>query len=234
MGRAVLGLLMIGLDAATCWAAPNTFLLQANGAVSPDSPTVTIELWAAFNPDLYAFGQSLLDMRSGSDVGTFGAPDVLLNDFPWNDPGEITDDGDAIAGIFAKQIHLDGGLFADPSNPILLWTCTWTTDDFTPRDVPLWTETERFLVILRSDDSLEKDFVGLDFEEGAAVITVVPSPTAAVVLSLASLGSFRRKRFAYVLRSSNLYCTASETCSLSTRSLPARSAMVRETRRILS
>lgn len=41
-------------------------------------------------------------------------------------------------------------------------------------------------------------------------------------------------RHRHTFRSSNLYCTASPMCSAVTTSMPARSAMVRLTRRILS
>jgi hypothetical protein len=92
------------------------------------------------------------------------------------------------------QIHLYGGEFADTANPILLWSATWTTDDFSPREIAVTTASDEFRVFPDGNNGYSEQVDWNDFAEGSGVITIVPAPPAAVIAVLVGLLSARRSR----------------------------------------
>ncbi|MCA9278785.1 MAG: hypothetical protein KDA34_06735 [Phycisphaerales bacterium] len=80
--------------------------------------------------------------------------------------------------------------------PIPIWKATWSTTDFTSRDVVLSTTDTPWFIVYETVGSLGGfDLVELGlFQHGSAVIHVVPAPGA----SLCAIGGFvlvsRRRR----------------------------------------
>lgn len=176
-------------------ASLNTFIFEISNAISPEQPSASITLWAAFNPDFpkwFAFGETRTEVLTEFDRGWFSDPVVILDPWGFSKPGEVSPDGDRVSGIYAMQIYLPFSIYPDESNPILLWSATWTTDDFTPRQVGLFTESESF-ALWSAEGGLHDQF-GIDFAEGSGVIEVVPAPGAASALTGLGAWMSRRKR----------------------------------------
>lgn len=170
----------------------NTFEFVASNVVSPEQPSATIEVWAAFDPSMYAFAKARFDLFASPGSGGFSDP-VLRVQGPGDYEGDIPPEGDSVTNVAPYQFVWDnGGPYADPSNPILIWSVTWSTSDFQPRTVALTTKTSEYYLYLDwyglMDDSLE------GFVEGSGAIQVVPSPASAVVLFAAPCMWLRRLR----------------------------------------
>jgi hypothetical protein len=161
----------IGLGlAAPASAQDNAFELVVSDTITPQTPTATVEAWFRFNPTFYAFAGARFDVSASLDAGGWSGSEHMLTG-PGTTDGIIGDGGDTVAGIVSGQIHFPpGGNFADTSNPILVWRGTWTTDDFTPREVSVSTGTKTFG--LHSEGGPIEPPYG-SFAEGAGVIVVI-------------------------------------------------------------
>jgi hypothetical protein len=85
-----------------------------------------------------------------------------------------------------------GQIFADTSNPILMWRVTWSTSDFTPRMVHLHTATTEFDLYI-NETGQGMSFIN-DFIEGSGVLQVVPAPGASALVIGAGTMALRRRR----------------------------------------
>jgi hypothetical protein len=189
MVAAAAGLVMVG----PALGQSNTFDIVVSNLVSPEQPSATVEVWASFNPGLYAFAMASFDVLASTDQGRFSDPFLPLK-FPSDYEGDIAPDGDSVTGVNAGQIHFwNGGPYADTSNPILIWSVIWSTSKFAPRTIDLGTLTREFWVYEDAGGGGE-DFIN-DFTEGAGMIHVVPGPGILAVLGLvAPLASPRRRQ----------------------------------------
>jgi len=133
--------------AAPCTFGQNAYYIVVSNRISEVQPSATIELWAGFDADLYAFAGSALDFHASPDSGGFSDPHRIL-DSPGTKDGDVAPDGDAVTGIISGQIHCPIECWPDRDNPILVWRVTWSTADFTLRTVELFTETAKFDVYL--------------------------------------------------------------------------------------
>jgi hypothetical protein len=177
------------------FAALNTFLFEVSNTISPDQPSATITLWGAFNPDFpkwYAFGETKTEVLTQFDRGWFSDPVAILDPWGFSKPGDVSPDGDLVAGIYAMQIYIPFSVYPDSANPLPLWSATWTTDDFTPRKVGLSTQSE-FFALWSAEGGLYDQF-GIDFAEGSGAINVVPAPGAAPALVGGAPWLARRRR----------------------------------------
>jgi hypothetical protein len=161
--------------AAIACAAPSlgsdyAFFFTVSNEVSPENPSTTVTLRASFAPQWYAFGLSKPEIWSGGS-GDFSNPEVLIQQKFYCYAGNVAPDGDSVTGTYLQQYQMLLGQFADTHNPLELWSVTWTTDDFSRRDVPIWTKSYDFWVYLDGWGAGE-NFYGPDFSEGQALITV--------------------------------------------------------------
>ncbi len=146
-----------------------SFFFTVSNEVSPSQPSTTVTVWAAFDPQWYAFHRSHTEVESDPDVGAFSDPVVLLE---FGEAGDVAPDGDRVWGIDFHQWEGFGGLFADTGNPIAVWSTTWTTDDFTPRSVPILTTSVDFYVYVDIDGTWQ-NFYGPDFSEAQGFINIL-------------------------------------------------------------
>jgi hypothetical protein len=157
------------LIAAPGRSQDNMFEFAISNVVSPQQPSATIEAWFRWNPDFHAFAGAFFSVSASADAGGWSDPQELLNG-PGTEDGEVSPDGDTVNGIISGQIHFPlSDIYADTSNPILLWRATWSTDDFSPREVAVASLTAKF--------SLYSEGGPIDppygsFAEGHAVILV--------------------------------------------------------------
>jgi hypothetical protein len=169
----------------------DSIFFTVHNAVSPETPLTLVTAWAQFDEAQYAFASGAFEVHASE--AEFNAPYCLL-DGPGAFEGWTSPDGDEVTGIRVGQLHGLGGIFADTSNPIALWQATWSTDDFTPRTVDLWTglPTDWHLYV---DESGEwQNFVD-QVEPGFGTITVVPGPGAvSVVVGFGALAVRRSRR----------------------------------------
>jgi hypothetical protein len=176
-----IGPCMVGVATASPAAAsPNTFVFTVSNTISPEQPSCTVTLWGAFFPKLYAFGESSTNVLTSDDAGGFSDPAVLLDPLKLSRPGDVSPDGDSVSDVYIMQLYIPFSVYPSTSNPIALWSATWTTDDFSPRVVRLDTLSESYKVY--RDDGELLEFFGTDFAEGSGLIQVIPAPGAAVVL----------------------------------------------------
>lgn len=181
----------LGLAAmASATVQPNTYDIRVSNVVSPSQPSATVEVWADWDSDLfYAFAAAEWNLR-GDATGAFSGPASAFTD-PGQDDGTISG-GDVIDIVTGQLQFPAGSIFADTSDPILIWTGTWSTTDFTTRTVDLSTETARYSLYL-DDTGLSSD-VTATVLEGAGQIEVIPAPASLALLGLGGLAAVRRRR----------------------------------------
>lgn len=169
-------------------AQPQYFFIQTSNEVSPAQPSTEIQVWVAFDRAFYAMDGSHFELSSSADAGEFSSP--RFPDPFMGDKGIVPPDGDSVTGILSWQLDYGGEAFADTSDPIKIWECTWSTDDFTPRRVDVNLLASDFYVYV------DKYHTGAPpFDPDAfAYIQVVPAPSASVPLLLGSCGRPRRRR----------------------------------------
>jgi hypothetical protein len=182
------------LAAVPAIAQLNTYDLVVSNPVSPLQPSATVELWARFDPQWYAFGGALLDVVATPDPGGFSDPELILNNGGGPDPGEVTPEGDSILGVIVGQIcDPIAGIYPDPANPILLWRVTWSTTDFTSREIPISTMTSKY-ELYTAEDCSQDSFLHNNFSEAFGAITVVPAPGVIPLLLIGGAVIGRRQR----------------------------------------
>jgi hypothetical protein len=144
--------------------------------VSPQQPFTRVEVWARFDPVYYAFAQAVfkLDTSHGFDFAGSWDPIAVLES-PDSSRGEVDGlYGHRIDGIVAAQLH-QHPILADSSNPILIWTGTYSTNDFTPRDLLITSKALLFGVWVNGDfwNPQFKQIPLSDFESNDAYIHIV-------------------------------------------------------------
>lgn len=177
-------------SAAHATVTANTYEIRVSNVVSPSQPSTTVEVYAAWDSDLfYAFAGNEWSLR-GDTTGDFSGPASAFTD-----PGQIdgTPVGGDVTDIVTGQLQFpSAGIFADTSDPILIWSATWSTSDFTARFVDLNTETDRYQLYL-DDTGLSSD-VTTTVLEAAGRIEVIPAPASLALLALGGLTAIRRRR----------------------------------------
>lgn len=120
--------------------------IQVSNAVSPAQPSTTVEVYAHFHPifglaDLFAAG----DFSITADEGEWSDPVPVLNHFPATTGGVVS--GSSVLGAVVGQYYWPTSGIGNWANPILVWRGTWSTSEFIPRGVGLWThDTTAFQV----------------------------------------------------------------------------------------
>lgn len=175
---------------ASATVQPNTYEIRVSNVVSPGTPSTTVEVWADWDSDLfYAFAAAEWNLR-GDASGDFSGPASAFTD-----PGQ--EDGNPLGGdvldIVTGQLQFPAGsIFADRSDPIMIWSGTWSTTDFTARNVDLATETIRYNLYL-DDTGLSTDVTSTVIE-AAGQIEVIPAPASLALVGLGGLAAIRRRR----------------------------------------
>ncbi len=104
--------------------SPCGLALSASNNVLLPGESTTIDVWARFPADGYAFASSEFDISTG------------LPGWAQVSDGVIADTG--VAGASASQLHQPFvGTFADPSNPLRIWSGEYQPQSFEPRLVPV-------------------------------------------------------------------------------------------------
>lgn len=168
------------------------FLLTSSNTVSPSNPSTTVELWAWFD---YIPGRA--EMFAGTETNIRADEGMWSNvtyQFPIiPPPGVIV--GTQVINLVASQLHAPPlGIYANPANPILLFTMDWSTTTFDTRTVPIETfDTQVFAVYINQQGAWALLPQSSIFE-GSAVIKVVPAPGALAPFAIAGMAAVRRRR----------------------------------------
>ena len=173
-----------------------TYLIQVSGTVSPASPTVSVEIWSAWDqpaPGDYSLYGGDLDLVASE--GAWSNPSFLItpNSGGWS-AGVAS--GSVISGVLVGQMVCGpiGCVTPNTSNPYPFISAEWTTTDFTPRSVQLFSEgTMNFVLGHSTLHALFHLYPG-NFTPGSGVINVVPAPAAWLVLALPLAAAPRRRR----------------------------------------
>jgi hypothetical protein len=170
-------------------AQEQSFFFVVGNEVNPDQPQTSIEVWATFDPVYHAFFRGAFTLSTEVDPGRF-----LDQRFPepfYGEEGYVPPGGDSVTGIWAEQF-VWVGYEGNTSNPVHIWSCSWTTDDFTPRRLQLDLLATQFWVYLDPlGQGLQVEFV----PDALGYINVIPAPPAgaALVFGTAALASRRRR-----------------------------------------
>jgi hypothetical protein len=175
--RVLVGVVVIGAEAAADDKL-NGLDITVYNTVSPEHPFTRVEVWARFDPQYYAFAQAVFKVNTSHGFEFFGSWETVeVLESPDSSRGEVDGlYGHRVDGVVAAQVHRHP-VFADSSNPILVWTGIYSTSDFTPRDIPLSTLALLFNVWVDDDfwnPKLERIAPG-EVESNYAYIHIVPS-----------------------------------------------------------
>lgn len=163
--------------------------ISVSNVVSPTNPSATIEVRAFFDPvpgvaDLFAAG----DFDLVAAEGQFSLPHLHLTG-PNQSVGTLI--GPAVMDAAVHQLHFPPSILGKTSNPILVWSATWTTGDFAPRLVPVTTLDTNLFAVYALQTGTSSSVPLANITHGQAVIQVIPAP-ASVVLLLPLMGRRRR------------------------------------------
>jgi hypothetical protein len=132
-------LFVLAAFVATPAIAETTYVISVSNRVTPVQPSATVEVWAIFDESLEAFAGAVFEFSATPDAGGFSDPQRLLTG-PGTQDGVVDPDGDSVNGIISGQLCFPVIEWPpDPSNPILIWRVTWSTDQFDRREVHLAT-----------------------------------------------------------------------------------------------
>lgn len=86
--------------------------------------STSVEVWARFPSDAYAFASSAFDVAVGFPGWSYASDGAIA--------------GNSVLGILAEQNYQPFvGVLADPANPLRLWTGEFTPDSYEPRLVTI-------------------------------------------------------------------------------------------------
>ena len=178
-------------NATNTWMVDISYSNGGNAILAPGD-TATVQIWAAFDDNLYAFAGAALNVNTDDGNGSWS--DIARD---LKGPGTVDGvaNGGNVDGIITGQLHFPlAGIFADTANPIKAWHGTFSTSDFSFRTVNLSTDTSKYDVYIDSQGT-SKSFID-SLIEGAGGIQVgaVPAPGTAALLGLGALAAGRRRR----------------------------------------
>ena len=187
--------------AASAQYDKGTWLFEViGGPVSAMNPVVEVRVYAAFPKmtSTSAFGQGNFDIVSSDPSGEFHNVErgFGLGSNPFCGFAFLgTPTPSSVPGNVVGQL---GVLGCVPSTamPIAVWQASWTTSDFTPREVAISSAgTTNFAIFISSSQAHPDLQLFPDkFEHGSGVIQVVPSPSGAILLAASSILAMRRRR----------------------------------------
>lgn len=194
MNKGIVAFLAVAGMATAASAQTGGWVIDVSGGpVSPSNPSATVQILAEFT-GAFAFAAGDGDLQAGdggwSAIAMLPVGDPLGPPPPGTTAGTIADPN--VNGYLLGQImFLPAGILPSTANPIPLWEGTWSTGDFTPRNVDLNTaNTSQFLLYDTAGRSVPISAPTM----GAGVITVVPEPATLALLGLAGLVAVRRRR----------------------------------------
>jgi hypothetical protein len=174
----VLPWLLLAIYPVAAQDSPNGLDIVVYNEVSPEQPVARVEVWARFDPQYFALARAAfqLQVANGQDFnGEWSIVEAL--DGPWTSAGEI--DGKwshRIDGIMPTQMHMHP-VMGDDSNPILVWTGLYSTEDFTQRDLRLRLPYTIMFDVYATNDWYIPNIKRLPLEEiesGEAFVRITP------------------------------------------------------------
>ena len=169
--------------------------------VSPQNPTTTVRVSAYFPRQLWGYSQGFFDLVGDDVSGEFsdfflpaplGPHPPGIHGCVWLLVGSTMNG--AVYDVLTGQLTVVGCI-ADPTNPLPVFEAQWTTSDFTPRTVELFTSnTQRFSVYVDHNGSAIDLVARNQFRHGSAVIQVIPTASAAALLLSPSGAVMLRRR----------------------------------------
>ena len=179
-----------GASATNTWVADISYSNPA-GAIINAGDTATVQIWAQFDDNLYAFAGGAFNVNTDDDNGSW-------SDIARDLKGPGTADGVAVGGdvtgIISGQLHFPlAQIFADTSNPIKAWHGTFTTSDLSFRTVNLSTDSSKYSVYT-DEAGTSSDFIDSLIEGAGGINVGVPTPGTAALLGLGALAAGRRRR----------------------------------------
>ena len=179
-----------GASATNTWVADISYSNPA-GAIINAGDTATVQIWAQFDDNLYAFAGGAFNVMTDDDNGSW-------SDIARDLKGPGTADGVAVGGdvtgIISGQLHFPlAQIFADTSNPIKAWHGTFTTSDLSFRTVNLSTDSSKYSVYT-DEAGTSSDFIDSLIEAAGGIQVGVPTPGTAALLGLGALAAGRRRR----------------------------------------
>jgi MYXO-CTERM domain-containing protein len=179
-----------GASATNTWVADISYS-NPNGRIEQAGDTATVQIWAQFDDNLYAFAGGALNVMTDDNNGSWSN---IGRDLKGPGTADGVAAGGNVTGIITGQLHFPlAGIFADTSNPIKAWHGTFTTSDFTTRTVNLSTDSTKYSVYT-DEAGTSSDFINSLIEAAGGIQVGVPTPGTAALLGLGALAAGRRRR----------------------------------------
>ena len=198
--RAALVIVFATSSLALAQSNPGWTIEVVGGPVSPSSPSVQVRVSAYF-PQASAgsaFGEGAFDLLSTDPSGKFHSLSVGGGVAGSCTQGSLLGQPTSLGGVVGVGIHQINilGCVASTTNPIEVWTATWTTSDFSPRVVGVGTANTWIYGVY---SNLAQSFPDVHYKPeeiipGSAVIQVIPAPGALALLFTSTALTRRRRR----------------------------------------
>lgn len=172
-------------------------LVGVAGIVSPNSPSVTIDVGAGFNNFAwFAFGAADIELTMQEPGGLGAVTDLLAPEPPNTIPGwpQVGAWSLTATGLEASAGQLSYGPNLNVSPLIKLFSVDWSTTDFTPRTLLITVKATQFGMYVYNGPTVQTPTLVPDVAMVSTIITVIPAPASAVILAAAGILATRRRR----------------------------------------
>jgi len=160
-----------------------------DGVIEPGESAL-LNMYATVAPAKTGFAGSIYDITGGANWATGTVTSYVNGLKALTDDGTLQANGD-ITGIEIFQLPpLFNPLF-DASNPIKLYSITWTPADYAARSVSVGDTNHLNNDIYIDNFGSSVSYTGVT---GSATFNVVPAPSALALLGLGGLAAGRRRR----------------------------------------
>ena len=163
------------------------FFVFPAGQIFDGGAPVAVELWVTFGGSAYAWAEWDGSIVSGDAEASWQNLASNYLPTPFNTLGTPVAGG--VNDIVVSQLHFPpAGVFANTSNPIMIWSGEWSTPNLTPRSVSVMSVTDKAVAYTTGYA------IYLDLSEASAQIQVIPAPPSLAFLALASGLASRGRR----------------------------------------
>ena len=157
-----------------------------HGATYKGDTPIVVEIWIGFSPLVFAWRNYFGDVLTSDLMSDWTNVQSQYATLPGTSLGSVSNGG--VLSIGVGQEHFPPIVFANTSNPIMVWSGEWSTSDLTPRFVDVTTVTQK----ATAHGGIH--LYNLVFDDPTSQIQVIPAPPALAFLALASGLASRGRR----------------------------------------
>lgn len=146
-----------------------------------------VEIWVGFDPlAAFAWLTYIGDVLTSDTFSIWTNIESEYAILPGSSLGNVSNGN--VTSIMVGQVHFPPVVYANTSNPIMVWSGEWSTSDLTPRSIDVSTVTQK----ATAHGGIH--LYNLIFDDPTAQIQVIPAPPSFAFLALAGGLACRRRR----------------------------------------